>query len=114
MNRITVFPLSSLTQVIQLHYTEWPDMGTPDTTDVMQELIAEVDIRKKGPEDPIVIHCSAGIGRTGTFLAIHLSIQKALKGEPIDIKQIVLDLVFLLRGFNSPPETSARRNGSIS
>jgi len=79
-------------QVVQLHCTKWPDFGVPKSTGVMKDLIAEVDIRKKGVHRPIVVHCSAGIGRTGTFVAIHMSLQKALVGELIDIKETVRSL----------------------
>jgi len=79
--------------VSQLHYTEWPDYGVPPSTEVMRDLITELDIRKKGKKDPIVVHCSAGIGRTGTFLAIHINLQKALTGEePLDIMDTVCSL----------------------
>jgi len=79
-------------QVIQLHCTKWPDFGVPKSTGVMKDIIGEVDIRKKGVHRPIVVHCSAGIGRTGTFVAIHMSLQKALVGEDIDIKETVRSL----------------------
>jgi len=79
-------------QVVQLHCTKWPDFGVPKSTGVMKDLIAEVDIRKKGIHKPIVVHCSAGIGRTGTFVAIHMSLQKDLVGEEIDIRNTVKSL----------------------
>ncbi|PRP74754.1 hypothetical protein PROFUN_06615 [Planoprotostelium fungivorum] len=81
-------------EVIQLHYTEWPDFGVPDTTEQMSDLIRELDIRKKGLDDPIIVHCSAGIGRTGTFLAIHMALQQvATSASPsIDVFETVLNL----------------------
>jgi len=80
--------------VSHLHYTEWPDFGIPNSTEVMRELIKELDIRKKTPKDPIVVHCSAGIGRAGTFLAIHISLQKHLTNPnlKISVKDTVLKL----------------------
>jgi len=78
--------------VTQLHYTTWPDMGVPESPQSMQELLTEVDVRKKGLNDPIVVHCSAGIGRTGTFIAIHLNMQKAIIGEKVDVMKTVLNL----------------------
>eukprot|EP01124_Arcella_intermedia_P010150 TRINITY_DN16688_c0_g1_i1.p1 TRINITY_DN16688_c0_g1~~TRINITY_DN16688_c0_g1_i1.p1 ORF type:complete len:510 (-),score=113.29 TRINITY_DN16688_c0_g1_i1:56-1585(-) len=79
-------------QVVHLHCTSWPDFGVPKSTTLMTDLIAEVDIRKKAHHRPIVVHCSAGIGRTGTFVAIHMSLQKDLVGEKIDIKDTVSSL----------------------
>jgi len=79
-------------QVVQLHCTKWPDFGVPKSTSVMKDLLAEVDLRKQGLEDPIVVHCSAGIGRTGTFVAIHMSLHKHLHGEGINIRDTVKSL----------------------
>jgi len=79
-------------QVVQLHCTDWPDFGVPKSTTVTTDLLDELDIRKKGLEDPIVVHCSAGIGRTGTFVAIHMSIQKHSRNQEINIKDTVQSL----------------------
>lgn len=79
-------------QVVQLHCTDWPDFGVPKSTTVTTDLLDELDIRKKGLEDPIVVHCSAGIGRTGTFVAIHMSIQKHSRHQEINIKDTVQSL----------------------
>jgi receptor-type tyrosine-protein phosphatase zeta len=79
-------------KVVQLHCTKWPDFGVPDSYDVLKDLISEVDIRKQEVDKPIVVHCSAGIGRTGTFVAIHMSLQKDLQGEDIDISKTVRSL----------------------
>jgi len=79
-------------KVTQLHCTKWPDFGVPDSAEVMKDLISEVDIRKRGVDKPIVVHCSAGIGRTGTFVAIHMCLQKDLQGEEINISKTVKSL----------------------
>jgi len=79
-------------KVTQLHCTKWPDFGVPDSAEVMKDLISEVDIRKRGVDKPIVVHCSAGIGRTGTFVAIHMCLQKDLQGEEINISKTVRSL----------------------
>lgn len=59
-------------EVIQLHYEGWPDHGVPDinkTFEVFEYIIKEVDnLRGK---TPAVVHCSAGVGRTGTFISLY-------------------------------------------
>jgi len=55
--------------VTLLHYIEWLDFSTPNIKD-MNSLIKLVD-HYRIDHTPITIHCSAGVGRTGTFIAIH-------------------------------------------
>jgi len=58
-----------------LHYTTWPDFGVPSTTDGIRELVNFVNMYREmsTSNGPIVVHCSAGVGRSGTFIAIHSS-----------------------------------------
>jgi len=58
----------------------------------MKEIVNEVDVRKKGLDDPIVVHCSAGIGRTGTFVAIHMCLQRFKIERNYDVKETVTNL----------------------
>ena len=56
------------------HYTGWPDFGAPTNTESIISLVKEVrrkiaQLRKK--ECTILVHCSAGVGRTGTFIALY-------------------------------------------
>uniref|UniRef100_H2YNB4 protein-tyrosine-phosphatase n=1 Tax=Ciona savignyi TaxID=51511 RepID=H2YNB4_CIOSA len=57
--------------VTQFHYTTWPDHNIPITTTGLHRLKQAVmeQHKKSGESKPIVVHCSAGAGRTGTFIA---------------------------------------------
>jgi len=84
-------------EVVHLHYTEWPDFGVPETTHKIRELIRLMNFYKeraesKGLKGPIVTHCSAGIGRCGTYLGILISLEKLMEREnfeQIDLVDIV-------------------------
>jgi len=62
-------------QVTQLHYTGWPDHGVPNTPEDFM-LLAELSQQYNKSRGPIVTHCSAGIGRTGTYCVIQNIMQK--------------------------------------
>jgi len=68
-------------QIVQFHYTEWPDFGIPASTSTIRDLVCWMDLyRMKGTmaglNGPVITHCSAGVGRTGTFLAVHICMEK--------------------------------------
>uniref|UniRef100_A0A8R1DYZ7 Protein-tyrosine-phosphatase n=1 Tax=Caenorhabditis japonica TaxID=281687 RepID=A0A8R1DYZ7_CAEJA len=52
--------------VRHLQWNDWPDRGVPPCKLTSLELLSTV----RGSKYPIVVHCSAGIGRTGTIVAI--------------------------------------------
>ena len=58
----------------QIHYVKWPDHGVPETKDgkvfeAFHEIIKKVNEFRNNK--PIIIHCSAGVGRTGTFISMY-------------------------------------------
>ncbi|CAI8016763.1 Receptor-type tyrosine-protein phosphatase kappa [Geodia barretti] len=66
-----IYPLS------HLHYTAWPDHGVPDN---VMSLIAFIrHVRKLHPvshQQPLLVHCSAGVGRTGTLILLDIIMQQ--------------------------------------
>ncbi|VDI07363.1 Hypothetical predicted protein, partial [Mytilus galloprovincialis] len=55
--------------VHHFHFTKWPDHDVPDKTDLVN-FYRKVKSTPTNLSGPMVVHCSAGIGRTGTFLAL--------------------------------------------
>jgi protein tyrosine phosphatase len=77
----------------QFHYTGWPDFGVPENSNALHDLITEVNAAKQLNPGMTVIHCSAGVGRTGTFLALSRIMNEFNNGaETIDVLATVLVL----------------------
>ncbi|XP_008940481.1 PREDICTED: receptor-type tyrosine-protein phosphatase alpha-like, partial [Merops nubicus] len=56
--------------VTQFHFTSWPDFGVPFTPIGMLKFLKKVKTCNPQYAGAIVVHCSAGVGRTGTFMVI--------------------------------------------
>ena len=57
--------------VHQLVCKAWPDMEAPKDTKVLLDLHDEAEkILNKNPDITMMVHCSAGVGRTGTFIGL--------------------------------------------
>ncbi|CAL1527087.1 unnamed protein product [Lymnaea stagnalis] len=54
----------------QFHYSGWPDHGIPDDPAHIRDLIGIMRRTRQNDEAPLLIHCSAGCGRTGAIAAI--------------------------------------------
>ncbi|KFW70259.1 Receptor-type tyrosine-protein phosphatase eta, partial [Pygoscelis adeliae] len=80
--------------VRQFHFTSWPDHGVPEATDLLinfRHLVHEYS--SQNPIDsPTLVHCSAGVGRTGTFIAIDRLIQQIEMENTVDVYGVVYDL----------------------
>lgn len=74
---------------MQFHFTSWPDHGVPQYATAMLSMLRRVRAHyghNCAEEGPMVVHCSAGVGRTGTFIVIDTMLQRLAQEEDmIDI-----------------------------
>ncbi|XP_063418822.1 uncharacterized protein LOC134701585 [Mytilus trossulus] len=56
-------------KIQQFHFTKWPDHDVPDKTNLVN-FYRKVKSMPSNGSGPMVVHCSAGVGRTGTFIAL--------------------------------------------
>ncbi|TRY74737.1 hypothetical protein TCAL_07031 [Tigriopus californicus] len=55
-------------QVSQMAYLSWPDHGVPESPDEFIHFVEQVRTHRQGCFEPTIVHCSAGIGRTGVLI----------------------------------------------
>ncbi|XP_057185222.1 receptor-type tyrosine-protein phosphatase beta-like isoform X3 [Triplophysa rosa] len=86
--------LSCSRVVRQFHYTVWPDHGVPEITQSLIQFVRTVrDYVNRTPfSGATVVHCSAGVGRTGTFIALDRILQQLDTRDTVDIYSVVFDL----------------------
>lgn len=83
-------------EVIQFHYTTWPDFYVPSSPIAFLQFLKKV--RDSGALDadagPTVVHCSAGIGRSGTFCLVDTCLVLVEKNgaNNINIADLLLEL----------------------
>ncbi|XP_060040079.1 tyrosine-protein phosphatase non-receptor type 20-like [Erinaceus europaeus] len=76
--------------VRHLQFTNWPDHGTPASADDFIKYVRYV--RKNHVSGPIVVHCSAGVGRTGVFICVDVVLCAIEKNYSFDIRDIVTQM----------------------
>ncbi|KAI5282838.1 Receptor-Type Tyrosine-Protein Phosphatase R [Manis pentadactyla] len=93
--RNLVLKQGSQTQHVKHYwYTSWPDHKTPDSAQPLLQLMLEVEEDRLASmgRGPVVVHCSAGIGRTGCFIATSIGCRQLKEEGVVDALSIVCRL----------------------
>ncbi|KOB68422.1 Receptor protein-tyrosine phosphatase 10d, partial [Operophtera brumata] len=69
--------------VKHFHFTTWPDFGVPEPPETLARFVRA--FRERCPPDarPVVVHCSAGVGRSGTFITLDTALQQLARGADV-------------------------------
>ncbi|XP_033825887.1 tyrosine-protein phosphatase non-receptor type 1-like [Periophthalmus magnuspinnatus] len=84
-------------EILHFHYTTWPDFGVPESPASFLNFLYKV--RESGclnsDQGPVVVHCSAGIGRSGTFCLVDTClILMSMRRDPssVRIRDVLLEM----------------------
>ncbi|XP_067666943.1 uncharacterized protein [Haliotis asinina] len=74
------------------HFTAWPDKGVPENVGTLVDFHRMVKNAPSKSKGPAVVHCSAGIGRTGTWIALDYLIAQANAEGVVDVFECIVRL----------------------
>ncbi|XP_020782049.1 receptor-type tyrosine-protein phosphatase R [Boleophthalmus pectinirostris] len=83
------------TRIVQHYwYTSWPDHKTPDSAMPLLELMTDVEAERRSAASmgPVIVHCSAGLGRTGCFIATTIGCRQLQLEGVVDVLSITCQL----------------------
>ncbi|XP_012158439.1 phosphatidylinositol phosphatase PTPRQ isoform X3 [Ceratitis capitata] len=81
-------------KIEHFYYKKWPDHGSPSNPMNLINFIRKIRSFRLSSYSPIIVHCSAGVGRTGTYIALDILMQRLKHELKINIYETVKKLRF--------------------
>ena len=79
--------------VTQYHFTSWPDHGVPQFTTSLVSFVRRVQkAHNKDGGAPLLVHCSAGVGQTGTFILLDSMLEKMREENSLNVYECLVNL----------------------
>ncbi len=86
-------PNSDALTVTHFHFSAWPDHGVPADKTCLIQFVKRV--RKNFPyyeSPPLLVHCSAGVGRSGTFIVLDSMLERMNKEDSFNIYSFICEM----------------------
>ncbi|CAG5129055.1 unnamed protein product, partial [Candidula unifasciata] len=95
-------PLEEPRKLFQFHYMVWPDYNVPEDPGTMIDFLERTNnlLDSLPSPGPVIVHCSAGIGRTGTLIVIDMIISQ-IKTYGFDCDIDIFNTILMVRGQRS-------------
>ncbi|XP_025097706.1 receptor-type tyrosine-protein phosphatase kappa-like [Pomacea canaliculata] len=76
-------------EVEQLNFVAWPDHGVPTTTSLLNFWRFAKSRAPQPLSSPVLVHCTAGVGRTGAFIGLDIAYEHAVSGGDVHVYDVV-------------------------
>ncbi|PVD24385.1 hypothetical protein C0Q70_14867 [Pomacea canaliculata] len=77
-------------EVEQYHYLAWPDHGVPTTSSLLNFWRFAKSRAPRQSPPPVLVHCAAGVGRTGTYIGLDIAFDQASATGSVDVFDVVM------------------------
>ena len=81
-------------KIKHFHFTTWPDFGVPEPPQTLVRFVRAYRQHLTPDQTPVVVHCSAGVGRSGTFIALDRILQVYSNDNCLSCFMIVKIIIF--------------------
>ncbi|XP_029104792.1 phosphatidylinositol phosphatase PTPRQ [Scleropages formosus] len=78
--------------VNHFNFTSWPEHGVPESSATLIQFVKAIRANRGRDSSNIVVHCSAGVGRTGVFIALDHLVQHVRDHDFVDVYGLVAEL----------------------